>query len=327
MASQSHQQPPFLLVPLMSQSHLIPFTELAKLLAANGTIITIVLTPLNAARFNMVIDQAKSLNLKIHFHVLPFPCAEAGLPEGCENMDTMDTLPSPQYQPLFFAASNMLKEPLDQWLSKLETLPNCIISDLCFPWTSCVASKFKIPRVVFHEISCFSLLCSHNIGNSKVHESVTSMSEPFVVPDLPDTIELTNEQLPDAMKQDSKSKALKLAIEQFKAAELSTEGVLVNTLEELEMMYVKQYEKVVRKVWCIGPLSLHDKLILEESMRDDNTNNDESECLNFLASNKPCSVIYVCFGSLSRILASQLKKLALGLEASNHPFIWVIRKK
>ncbi|TKY62080.1 Scopoletin glucosyltransferase [Spatholobus suberectus] len=175
----------------MSQSHLIPFTQTAKLLAANGVSVTIVLTPLNAARLNKVIDQAKALNLKIQFHLIPFPSAEVGLPEGCENMDT---IPSPQYQPLFFAASNMLKEPLEKWLSELETLPTCIVSDICLPWTTNVASKFKIPRVVFHGVSCFTLLCSQTISHSKVHENVTSMSKPFVVPDLPDKIEFTKAQ-------------------------------------------------------------------------------------------------------------------------------------
>ncbi|XP_061352618.1 UDP-glycosyltransferase 73C3-like [Gastrolobium bilobum] len=322
MASQNHKLH-FLLVPFMSQSHLIPFTQMAKLLAANGVTVTIVLTPLNAARFNTVIDQAKASNFKIQFHLLPFPCLKAGLPEGCENMDA---LPSPEYQPMFFAASNMLKEPLEKWLSELETVPSCIVSDICLPWTSIVASKFKIPRVVFHGISCFTLLCSHNINRSKVHENVTSMSKPFVVPDMPDTIEFTKSQLPEGMMHDSE--AWKHAIEQFEAAELSAQGILVNTFEELEKMYVRGYEKVSRKVWCIGPLSLYDKLILDKFERDNNNkaSMDESECLNFLSSNKPCSVIYVCFGSLSRLQSSQLKELALGLEESNYPFIWVIGK-
>ncbi|KAK7396611.1 hypothetical protein VNO78_17738 [Psophocarpus tetragonolobus] len=322
MASRNEQPPHFLFVPLMSQSHLIPFTQMAKLLAFNGVSVTIVLTPLNAARFNMVIDQAKALNLKIQFHILPFPCLEVGLPEGCENMDT---LPSNQYVQLFFAASNMLKDPFVRWLSELETLPTCIVSDFCLPWTADVASRFKIPRVVFQGISCFALLCSHKISHSNVHESVTSMSQPFVVPDLPDTIEFTKAQLPEALLQDSG--AWKRTIEIFKAAENSADGILVNTFEELEKMYVQGYEKTVKKIWCIGPLSLHDRLILERTRIDGNkTSVDGSECLKFLSSNKPCSVIYVCFGSLCRINASQLKEIALGLEASGHPFIWVIGK-
>ncbi|KAK2373576.1 UDP-glycosyltransferase 73C3 [Trifolium repens] len=322
MASQSNQQH-FLLVTFMSQSHLIPFIEMAKLFASNGVTVTVVLTPLNAERFNMVIDQAKASNLKIHFQLLPFPCVEAGLPKGCENMDA---LPSPKYQPLFFAACNMLKEPLENWLSELEKLPSCIVSDICLPWTSNVASKFNIPRVVFHGISCFTLLCSHNINLSKVHERVDSMSTLFVVPNLPDTIEFTKAQLPEAMKQDSK--AWKEAIDQFKESELSAQGILVNTFEELEKNYVRGYEKVAKKVWCIGPLSLHDKLTFNKFGKDGKglIDESESECLKFLISNKACSVIYVCFGSLSFIPASQLKELALGLEASNHPFIWVIGK-
>lgn len=148
------------------------------------------------------------------------------------------------------------------------------------------------------------------------------MSKPFVVPDLPDRIEFTKAQLPEAMIQDSK--AWKDAVDQFKEAELSAQGILVNTFEDLENMYVKGYEKVAKKVWCIGPLSLHDKLILDRFGRDDDKGS--TECVNFLISKKPCSVIYVCFGSMSHLLASQLKELALGLEASNHPFIWVIGK-
>ncbi|WJX61463.1 hypothetical protein P8452_46553 [Trifolium repens] len=303
-----------------NRCHLIPFIEMAKLFASNGVTVTVVLTPLNAERFNMVIDQAKASNLKIHFQLLPFPCVEAGLPKGCENMDA---LPSPKYQPLFFAACNMLKEPLENWLSELEKLPSCIVSDICLPWTSNVASKFNIPRVVFHGISCFTLLCSHNINLSKVHERVDSMSTLFVVPNLPDTIEFTKAQLPEAMKQDSK--AWKEAIDQFKESELSAQGILVNTFEELEKNYVRGYEKVAKKVWCIGPLSLHDKLTFNKFGKDGKglIDESESECLKFLISNKACSVIYVCFGSLSFIPASQLKELALGLEASNHPFIWV----
>ncbi|TKY62079.1 UDP-glycosyltransferase 73C3 [Spatholobus suberectus] len=217
MASQTHH-PYFLLIPLMSQSHLIPFTQTAKLLAANGVSVTIVLTPLNAARLNMVIDHAKALNLKIQFHLIPFPSAEVGLPEGCENMDT---IPSPQYQPLFFVASNMLKEPLEKWLSELETLPTCIVSDICLLGQQTLHRSSRYRGLSSTE-SLASPSCAHKplaIPISKVHENVTSMSKPFVVADLPDKIEFTKTQLPKTISQDSK--AWKSAVDQFKATELS----------------------------------------------------------------------------------------------------------
>ncbi|MBA0574046.1 hypothetical protein Golob_001284, partial [Gossypium lobatum] len=37
------------------------------------------------------------------------------------------------------------------------------------------------------------------------------------------------------------------------------------------------------------------------------------------------TVIYACLGSISNLTPSQLIQLGLGLEASNRPFIWVIR--
>lgn len=53
---------------------------------------------------------------------------------------------------------------------------------------------------------------------------------------------------------------------------------------------------------------------------------DEEQCLKWLNSMKPNSVIYACFGSLCHLSISQLKEIGLGLEASNHPFVWIIRQ-
>jgi UDP-glucosyl transferase 73C len=38
---------------------------------------------------------------------------------------------------------------------------------------------------------------------------------------------------------------------QFKEFELSAQGKLVNTFEELEKNYVRGYENVTKKFWCI----------------------------------------------------------------------------
>ncbi|XP_041024951.1 UDP-glycosyltransferase 73C3-like [Juglans microcarpa x Juglans regia] len=310
-----------LLLPLMSQSHLIPFADMAKLLAHRGVKVTLILTPQNAARFNKILDHANASNLNLEFVSLRFPCQEAGLPEGCENMDI---LPSPDLIPQFFEASNMLQKPLEKWLGELASCPSCIISDICLPWTSDVALKFKIPRLVFHGISCFALLCSHNVSRSEVLERVTSDSESFLVPDMPDRIEFTKAQLPEPMKQSSDE--WRRLIDQFIEAELSAQGIAVNTFEELEPRYVKEYQKVVKKIWCIGPLSLCNKAVSDNFDRGNKSCIGEPECLRWLDSMEPASVIYVCFGSLCNLTDSQLVELALGLEASNRPFIWVIRE-
>ncbi|KAM4078459.1 hypothetical protein ACJW30_09G039000 [Castanea mollissima] len=321
MVSQSQiHELHFILVPLMAHSHLIPFTEMAKVLAHHGVKVTVILTPFNAARFNTFLENARASSLNIEFLSLRFPGQEVGLPEGCESFDT---LPSFNLIPQFFAASNMLQKPLEEWLQELESLPNCIISDLCLPWTTETALKFKIPRLIFQTTSCFSLLCSHNITSSNVLEGVTSDSEPFLVPNMPDRIEFTIAQLPKGMRKSSSE--FKNLLDKFKMDGLLAQGMVINSFEELEPRYVEEYKKVVKNVWCIGPLSLCNK-ISDELENGNDTAIDEYNCMSWLDSMKPGSVIYVCFGSLCQMIASQLVELALGLEASNCPFIWVIKK-
>ncbi|KAF2307471.1 hypothetical protein GH714_028965 [Hevea brasiliensis] len=79
------------------------------------------------------------------------------------------------------------------------------------------------------------------------------------------------------------------------------------------------------KVWCIGPVSLFNKNNLDKVQRGNKASIEEYECFMWLNSQQPGSVIYVCFGSLCNLLTSQLIELGVGFEASNRPFIWVLR--
>ncbi|KAL6987295.1 hypothetical protein U1Q18_013046 [Sarracenia purpurea var. burkii] len=335
MASQN-QQLHFLIVPLMSQSHLIPMTDFAKLLAQRRHLtVTIITTPLNAARFQPIIDRATKAGLKIHLIPLRFPCREAGLPDGCENMDI---LTSPDLVIKFFVATGMLQQPLEKLVSELEPRPNCIITSNALPWTSEIARKFKIPRFVFNAISCFTLLCSHMISLSDVdadgfnevadknpvtvHDS--SSSESILVPDIPHRIEFKKSQLPEFIRRNSGK--LNGILDQMKEAQLSARGVLVNTFEEMEPSYVEGYKKnVTEKTWCIGPVSLCNKETTDKFDRGNAAAIDEHDCLKWLDSKNPGSVVYACFGSLCHISAPQLIEIGLGLEASARPFIWIIR--
>ncbi|KAJ4780337.1 Glycosyltransferase [Rhynchospora pubera] len=87
--SSQSKKPHFVLVPLMAQGHTIPMIDLAHLLASHGALVTFVTTPLNALRIESVIQHAKESQLPIKFLPLPFNYAEAGLPEGSENLDTL----------------------------------------------------------------------------------------------------------------------------------------------------------------------------------------------------------------------------------------------
>ncbi|GAY55402.1 hypothetical protein CUMW_164020 [Citrus unshiu] len=313
-ASQVH----FLLLPYLAPGHLIPMFDIARLLAQHGAIVTIVTTPVNAARFKTVIARAIKSGLQIRLIEIQFPWQEAGIPEGCENCDLLPTTDFAR----FMKSLHMLQQPFENLFKEKTLKPCCIISDMCFPWTVDTAAKFNVPRIIFHGFSCFCLFCHHLLGVSKVHENVTSDSEYFNIPGLPDHIEFTKVQLLIS-KRDDDRKELR---EQILAADKKTYGAIINTFEELESPFIENYKKAKQgKVWCIGPASLCNKEPIDKAERGKTASIDVPECLTWLDSQQPSSVVYVCLGSICNLPSSQLIELGLGLEASNKPFVWVIR--
>ncbi|CAL5194107.1 unnamed protein product [Lathyrus oleraceus] len=308
--------PHFVLFPFIAQGHIIPMIDIAKLLAQHGAIVTIFTTPKNASRFSSVLSRAVSSGLQINLVTLNFPSEQAGLPDGCENFDMVDI--SKDIMHSLFHAVSLLHKSAEELFDKLSPKPNCIISDFCIPWTSQLAEKHQIPRISFHGFSCFCLHCVLKVHSSKILESVTSDSEYFTVPGIPHNIQVTKEQIPVAMEEE--------LLKKMHEAEMKSYGEIINTFEELEKEYVTDYKKERNdKVWCVGPVSLCNKDDSDKAERGNIASISEHNCLKFLDLHKPKSVVYVCLGSLCNLISSQLIELALGLEETKLPFIWVIR--
>ncbi|KAD5803127.1 hypothetical protein E3N88_14487 [Mikania micrantha] len=310
----------FVLFPLMAQGHMIPMVDLARLLAERGSTITIVTTPVNATRFKPVIDLAIKDNLKIQVLELKFPSTQVGLPEGCENFDM---IPSAQLFMKLFEAATMLEQPAESLLRRLTPAPTCIVSDNLLHWTSCLARKFDIPRLIFHGPGCFTLLCIHMAMNTSLLDEIESDSEYFVLPGLPDRIELTKSQASGWGGKHMKEKLPFFA--QVGKAEQAADGIVINSFRELEPSYVDELAKAkAKKVWCIGPVSLCNKRFEDLAERGNKGATNEPDCMKWLDSKEPGSVIFVCLGSLARASTEQNIELGLGLESSNKPFIWCL---
>ncbi|KAK7245054.1 hypothetical protein RIF29_39885 [Crotalaria pallida] len=319
MVSQTNH-PHFILFPLIAPGHIIPMMDIARLLAQHGVIVTIFTTPKNASRFTSSISRAVSSGLQIQLVLLQFPSKEVGLPEGCE---TFDMVPSTTMIPNLFNGVIMLQKQAEELFATLTPKPSCIISDFCIPWTSQIAQKYNIPRISFHGFCCFTLHCMHVVHASKVLESITSESECFTIPGIPDQIQVTKAQFPGA----NYHRLLKEFKDKVSDAEIKSYGVIINTFEELEQAYVNDYKKVRNdKAWCIGPVSLCNKDELDKAQRGNKDSINQNHCLKWLDLHKPNSVAYVCLGSLCNLIPSQLMELALALEATQRPFIWVIRE-
>ncbi|XP_031118125.1 UDP-glycosyltransferase 73C4-like [Ipomoea triloba] len=311
----------FVLLPFMAQGHTIPMIDLAKLLANLGVRVTILQTPQNASRVKSVIVRAQESGLPIQILQISFPCTEVGLPEGCENVDL---LPSFDLMVQFYEAVRMLQPQVEGLLREMKPSPSCIIADMNFPWATNVAQRLKIPRIVFNGMCCFSLLCLHNIRNWSGIESVESESVYFQVPGLPDSIEVTKAQISQMFTPSSAGQ--KDIAKEIEDAEGNALGIVINSFEELESEYTKEFEKAKgKKVWSIGPVSLCNKEDSDMVERGNKATIDKHQCLKWLDSKETTSVLYVCLGSLARLPTSQMIELGLALESSKRPFIWVIK--
>nr|ASU43996.1 UDP-glycosyltransferase UGT5 [Picea glauca] len=99
-------------------------------------------------------------------------------------------------------------------------------------------------------------------------------------------------------------------------------GILLNTFEELESEQIKALRegkvnpsdpRRMPHIYPVGPLISSSPVEYE------------ADCLKWLDNQAPSSVLFVSFGSGVVMSREQITELALGLDASGHRFLWVLR--
>ena len=306
-------------VPYMAPGHMMPLIDIARLFAAHGVRITIITTAMNALCFQNAIRRDIEAGRQIGLQILKFPSVEAGLPDGCENLIST---PTPEMSMKLFQAIRMMKPQMETIIRNHR--PNCIASDVLFHWTADLAAELGIPRLSFSGSGYFNLCVSHCLEQYQPHKDVSSETDVFFVRGLPGEIKLTRSQLPDIVKCRNEFSEL---FDRLKEAEKKSFGTLMNSFYELEPAYADYYRHDVGiKAWHIGPVSLFNKDSDDKAERGNKSGFDEDRCLSWLDSKKPNSVLYICLGSLTRFSKTQLTEIAIALEDSGHPFIWVVGK-
>eukprot|EP01018_Ginkgo_biloba_P020569 Gb_09991 [translate_table: standard] len=321
--------------PFMAQGHLIPFLELSKLIARrSGFTITIVNTPLNIRSLRPKVESARQADgaLDIRLAELPFSSSAHGLPPDAENTDS---IPYHLIIRLMEACEHLEThfEQLIRQISEQEGRPPiCIISDMFLGWTLDVADRFGIPRIQFCTCGAYGTALYYSTWMHLPHTKTDS--DVFVLPDM-ENVSLHRSQLSHVLKMATESDPWTLFHHRQIPRNMRSWGSIFNSLEELEHSSLEHMRKSSgRPVWAVGPL-LPSSLLssaahsngsaLEGIMQGKNEGGHVDACLQWLDSQKPSTVIYVSFGTMNTICASDMKELALGLESSQRPFIWVVR--
>ena len=153
-------------------------------------------------------------------------------------------------------------------------------------------------------------------------EHITDDNELITIPGFPTPLEMMKAKLPGTLSVPGMEQIREKMFEE----ELRCDGEITNSFKELETFYIESFEQITRKkVWTVGPMCLCHRNRNTMAARGNKAAMDDAQCLQWLDSRKPGSVIFVSFGSLACTTPQQLVELGLGLEASKKPFIWVIK--
>lgn len=120
---------------------------------------------------------------------------------------------------------------------------------------------------------------------------------------------------------------LNLVINESKTCYSAT-SIIINTFQDLDSSVLEALSSLLPPVYEIGPLDLlYDKMIADkpsaiESMGA-NLSKEDPECLEWLDTKAPGSVVYVYVECISMMTNKQLTELAWGLCNSNKDFVWI----
>ncbi|KAI3675774.1 hypothetical protein L1987_85367 [Smallanthus sonchifolius] len=106
---------------------------------------------------------------------------------------------------------------------------------------------------------------------------------------------------------------------------LETNGILVNTFEEVEnhaLQSVLKGNLGIPPVFAVGPV-----LNFEEKKKKDDDDDKSEGIMRWLNDQPESSVVFLCFGSMGSFNEKQVAEMAVAIERSGHRFIWSLRRR
>ncbi|KAI3713137.1 hypothetical protein L1987_71709 [Smallanthus sonchifolius] len=300
-----------IVIPYPAQGHVIPMMELSQRLVNQGVRVTFVNTEINHKFVTSTWTEKDSVKELMHM---------VSIPDGLDSWEDRSDLGK--------LTESILKTMPGKLEKLIETINNegahkvsCVIADGCAAWAVRVAKKIGTKRAVFWPSSVASLAPALSIRKLTDDGIIDNKGIPIkdqTIQLSPTMRPIKPSNLPWAFAGDvATTKAVfKISVDVAEAATM-TEWITCNSANELEPAAFSIFSKILP----IGPLLASNRLA-------DQTGHfwqEDFTCLKWLDQNPVCSVIYIAFGSFTIFDQKQFDELALGLELSNKPFLWVVR--
>ncbi|XP_028801787.1 7-deoxyloganetin glucosyltransferase [Neltuma alba] len=331
--SSKTRKPHALVIPFPTQGHINPFLKLAKILHARGFHITFVNTEFNHKR----LLKSKGSDAFNGFTDFCFETIPDGLP--LTTMDATQNIPALCEStdkhclgPFFHLVEKMLHD---------DDVPpvSCIVSDGIMSFTIRASQHFGIPNVAFWTHSACAFMSFRECKNLKEKGIIPLKDASYLtngyldtkIDWIPGMKDVKLRDLPGIYRTtDPNDFLLDFVPQQIEAASKAS-ALMLPTFDALEPQVLNALSSMYPQLYTIGPLDL----LLHNQTPNSSENNcesikcnlwkEESDCLKWLDSKQPSSVLYVNFGSVIVMRPEQVIELAWGLANSKQSFIWVIR--
>ncbi|XXG70722.1 hypothetical protein AAC387_Pa07g0136 [Persea americana] len=329
MGSLKFEKPHAVCIPFPAQGHINPMFKLAKLLHFRGFHITFVHTDFNYQRLlkSRGPDSLKDLD-DFRFEIIP-----DGLPPS--DLDATQDIGA-----LFDSTSKNCMVPFRNLVKKLnsrEEMPgvSCIVADAIMTFTMQVADELGIPKVLLWTASTCSYMGYLHFPQLVERGLVPLKDESYFTNGYLDTrIDWINgmkdirlKDMPTFLRTtDPNDPMVNFVIQQGQRA-FKASAVIINTFHDLEHEVLNAMASMLPHIYSIGSLSLLVNKLPISGLNAIGSNlwKEERECLEWLDTKEPKSVLYVNFGSITVMSAQQMSEFAWGLANSNHNFLWAVR--
>ncbi|KAH7518043.1 gallate 1-beta-glucosyltransferase 84A24 [Ziziphus jujuba] len=303
------------LVSFPGQGHVNPLLRLGKRLASKGLLVTFSTTQSvgkQMQKANRITDELSPVGdgfIRFEF-----------FDDGWEDDDPRRSDLDAYLVQLELVGKEMLSRIINKHAEQGRPV-SCLINNPFIPWVSDMAEILGIPSALLWVQSCACFSSYYHYFHGLV--PFPSETEPFIDVQLPCMPILKYDEVPSFLHPTTPYPFLRTAIlGQYKNLDKPF-CVLMDTFQELEHDII-EYMSNLCPIKTVGPLFKNTKEAAESNVRGDMME-AAADCLEWLDSKPPASVVYISFGSVVCLKKEQADEIAYGLLNSGVSFLWVIR--
>ncbi|KAI7735891.1 hypothetical protein M8C21_018958, partial [Ambrosia artemisiifolia] len=318
MAETSDVKLHIAMFPWLAFGHLIPFLELAKLMASKGHNISFISTPRNIDRIPKI---PQTLSHFISFIKIDLPKVE-NLPENAES--TRD-LPANKV-PYLKIACDGLKIPMLDFLNNNNTSLDWIICDFATYWLGQIAADHGVRTAYFSVYPALFLGFFGTPDTAMYGDADRASHEEFIK--LPKWVPFESQVRACLFQLTRIPRNSTLGIKNVRdpyrlgATIRGCDAVIVRSSLGFEPDWLNLLKELYQKP--VIPVGLLPTEANDDDYSDDSINASWLETKQWLDKHEKGSVVYIAFGTETKPSQYELTQLALGLELSGLPFYWVL---